>query len=106
MAEDDKNASLSTTTKHLTTSFEEAVKLWRLTVLVKTMETTYYHVTRLITTLQSYKERRTRSFDAVIVVIDDGESFCGFLLHLFSRLLLFSNLFSSQLLEFTLGLLI
>jgi hypothetical protein len=70
MAEDDKNASLSTTTKHLTTSFEEAVKLWRLTVLVKTMETNYYHVTRLITTLQSYKERRTRSFDAVIVVID------------------------------------
>jgi hypothetical protein len=97
MAEDDKNASLSTTTKHLTTSFEEAVTLWRLN---------YYHVTRLITTLQSYKERRTRSFDAVIVVIDDGESFRGFLLHLFSRLLLFSNLFSSQLLEFTLGLLI
>jgi hypothetical protein len=37
MAEDDKNASLSTTTKHLTTSFDEAVKLWRLTVLVKTI---------------------------------------------------------------------
>jgi secreted Zn-dependent insulinase-like peptidase len=106
MAEDDKNASLSTTTKHLTTSFDEAVKLWRLTVFVKTMDTNYYHVTRLITTLQSYKERRTRSFDAVIVVIDDGESFRAFLLHLFSRLLLFSNLFSSQLLEFTLGLLI
>jgi hypothetical protein len=57
---------------------EQHVKLWRLTVLVKTMETNYYRVTRLITTLQSYKERRTRSFDAVIVVIDDGEKFSWF----------------------------
>ena len=58
MAEDDKNASLSTTTKHLTTSFEEAVKLWRLTVVVKkTMETNYYHVSRLITMLQSPKAK-------------------------------------------------
>jgi hypothetical protein len=90
----------STTTKNLTTSFEEAV-------LVKTMETNYYHVTRLDNNA-TIIQRRTRSFDFVIVVIDDGESLPGFLLHLqaFPAYSCFQTCSAAKLLEFTLCLLI